>query len=145
MVLMVVVFLLLLFWENELSEDVVLTSLEHLHVDYPQNTIPLRYCNYMIQQRVIRGPGHTCKKLHVFIHERPQKINSICTSSKKATCENYTDIFCFQSETRFRLTVCQLIDGTRYPACRYQVSPIEGFVLVTCDDLGPVNFQGYVQ
>ncbi|XP_005087528.1 probable inactive ribonuclease-like protein 12 isoform X2 [Mesocricetus auratus] len=145
MVLMVLVFLLLLFWENEVNEDVVLTSLEHLHVDYPPNTGPVRYCNYMIQQRVIREPDHTCKKLHVFIHERPQKINSVCTSSKKATCTNLTGIFCFQSETRFRLTVCQLIDGTRYPACRYQIHPKEGFVFVTCDDLGPVNFQGYVE
>ncbi|XP_021494677.1 probable inactive ribonuclease-like protein 12 isoform X1 [Meriones unguiculatus] len=144
MVLMVIVFLLLLFWENELNEDVVLTSIEHLHVDYPQNAAPLRYCNHMILQRVIRESDHTCKRTHVFIHERPQKINSICTSSKKMACPNYSDIFCFQSETRFRMTVCQLIEGVKYPACRYQISPREGFVLVTCDDLGPVNFQGYV-
>ncbi|XP_031217789.1 probable inactive ribonuclease-like protein 12 isoform X1 [Mastomys coucha] len=145
MVLMVMVFLLLLFWENELPEDVVLTSIEHLHVDYPQNAVPLRYCNNMIIQRVIREPDHTCRKVHVFIHERPQKINRICTSSKKVMCPNDSDIFCFQSETKFRMTVCQLIDGTKYPACRYQISPIEGFVFVTCDDLGPVNLQGYVE
>lgn len=144
MVLMVIVFLLLLFWENELNEDAVLTSIEHLHVDYPQNAAPLRYCNHMILQRVIRESDHTCKKTHVFIHERPQKINSICASSKKMACTNYSDIFCFRSETRFKMTVCQLIDGVKYPACRYQISPREGFVLVTCDDLGPVNFQGYV-
>ncbi|XP_059129682.1 probable inactive ribonuclease-like protein 12 [Peromyscus eremicus] len=145
MVLMVIVFLLLLFWENETTEEIMLTSIEHLHVDYPQNSALLRYCNYMILQRVIREPDHACKKLHVFIHERPQKINSVCTSSKKMTCPNYSDSSCFQSETRFRMTVCQLIDGTRYPACRYQIAPIEGFVLVTCDDLGPVNFQGYIE
>lgn len=146
MVLMVIVFLLLVLWENELTGDVMLTSIEHLHVDYPQNTVPRRYCNYMILQRVIREPDHTCTKLHVFIHERPQKINSVCTSSKKKSCPNYSEVFCFQSETRFRMTVCQLIDdGTKYPACRYHISPIEGFILVTCDDLGPVNFQGYVE
>lgn len=145
MVLMVIVFLLLLFWENETTEDITLTSIEHLHVDYPQNSALLRYCNYMILQRVIREPDHACKKLHVFIHERPQKINSVCTSSKQMTCPNYSDSSCFQSETRFRMTVCQLIDGTRYPACRYQIAPIEGFILVTCDDLGPVNFQGYIE
>ncbi|XP_008830774.1 probable inactive ribonuclease-like protein 12 [Nannospalax galili] len=145
MIFMVAIFLMLLFWENEVNEDAVVTSIEHLHVDYPQNGVPLRYCNYMILQRVLREHDHTCKKTHVFIHERPQKINSICTSSKKMVCPNYSDIFCFQSETRFRMTVCQLIDGTKYPACRYKVSPREGFVIVTCDDLGPVSFQGYVE
>ncbi|XP_052046674.1 probable inactive ribonuclease-like protein 12 [Apodemus sylvaticus] len=145
MVLMVIVYLLLLFWENEQNEDVVLSSLEHLHVDYPQNPVPLRYCNYMILQRVIREPDHTCRKVHIFIHERPQKINRICTSSKKMACPNYSDMFCFQSETKFSMTVCELIDGTTYPACRYQISAVEGFVLVTCDELGPVNLQGYVE
>uniref|UniRef100_A0A8C2UI50 Ribonuclease A family member 12 (inactive) n=2 Tax=Chinchilla lanigera TaxID=34839 RepID=A0A8C2UI50_CHILA len=145
MVLMVVTFLLLLFWEREPDENIVVTSIEHLNVDYPKSNIPVRYCNSMILQRVIREPNHTCKKKHVFIHERPQKINSICISPRKMTCLNHSTIFCFQSEIRLKMTVCQLIGGTVYPGCRYQVSTVEGYVLITCDNLGPVNFQGYVE
>ncbi|XP_045383139.1 probable inactive ribonuclease-like protein 12 [Lemur catta] len=146
MIIMVIIFLLLLLWENEVNEEIMqVSSLEHLHVDYPQSDIPVRYCNYMIIEKVIREPDYTCKKKHVFIHERPRKINSICTSPKKAPCQNHSTTFCFQSETKFQMTVCQLIEGTRYPACRYHISLIEGFVLVTCDDLRPVNFQGYVE
>ncbi|KAI2570130.1 hypothetical protein G5576_009726, partial [Homo sapiens] len=85
------------------------------------------------------------KKEHVFIHERPRKINGICISPKKVACQNLSAIFCFQSETKFKMTVCQLIEGTRYPACRYHYSPTEGFVLVTCDDLRPDSFLGYVK
>ncbi|XP_008592367.1 PREDICTED: probable inactive ribonuclease-like protein 12 [Galeopterus variegatus] len=144
MILMVTIFMVLLFWENELSDEVTMLTLEHLHVDYPRNDASVRYCNFMITQRVIKDPDHTCKKEHVFIHERPRKINSICTSPKKVACQNHSTIFCFQSETKFKMTVCQLIEGTRYPACRYHISPTEGFVLVTCDDFGPVHFQGYV-
>nr|XP_051678245.1 probable inactive ribonuclease-like protein 12 isoform X2 [Oryctolagus cuniculus]CDG32070.1 TPA: ribonuclease A I1 [Oryctolagus cuniculus] len=145
MVLMVIIFLMLLFWENELNENGVLFTLEHLHVDYPQDSAPVRYCNHMIQQRLIREPDHTCKLEHVFIHERPQKINSICMSPKRVACLNHSTIFCFQSETKFRVTVCELIEGTRYPACRYRISPTQAFIQVTCDDLGPVSFEGYVE
>ncbi|XP_008063058.1 probable inactive ribonuclease-like protein 12 [Carlito syrichta] len=147
MIIMVMIFFLLLFWENEVNEEVVISTLEHLHVDYPQTDVPVpsRYCNYLIIQRTIRQPDHTCRKEHVFIHERPQKINSICHSPKKAACQNRSTIFCFQSETKFKMTVCRLIEGTRYPACNYRITPIEGFVLVICDNLGPVTFQGYVE
>ncbi|VTJ90214.1 Hypothetical predicted protein, partial [Marmota monax] len=145
MILMVMVFLMLLFWENELNEDEVGSSIEHLNVDYPQNAIPVRYCNHMILRRIIREPDHTCKKEHVFIHERPQKLNNICTASNKVTCRNHSTILCYQSTITFKMTVCQLTDGTKYPACRYRIAPpTEGFVLITCDELGPVNFQGYV-
>ncbi|XP_010642559.1 probable inactive ribonuclease-like protein 12 [Fukomys damarensis] len=145
MILMVIIFLLLLFWEKEPDEDLVLTSIEHSNVDYPKSRIPVRYCNSMILQRIIREPNHTCKKEHIFIHERPQKINSICVSPRKMACPNHSTFFCFQSETKFKMTRCQLIGGTIYPACRYHVSSLEGYVLVTCDNLGPVNFQGFVE
>uniref|UniRef100_H0WJW1 Ribonuclease A family member 12 (inactive) n=2 Tax=Otolemur garnettii TaxID=30611 RepID=H0WJW1_OTOGA len=143
MIIMVIVFLLLLFWENELSEDAIqVSTLEHLHVDYPHSDIPVRYCNYMIIHRAIRERDRTCKKQHVFIHERPRKINNICVSPKRVACRNHSDILCFQSETMFQMTVCQLTEGTTYPACRYHISPMEGFVLVLCDELGPVKFLG---
>ncbi|XP_007988862.3 probable inactive ribonuclease-like protein 12 [Chlorocebus sabaeus] len=147
MIIMVIIFLVLLFWENEVNDEVVTSTLEHLHVDYPQNDVPVpaRYCNHMIIQRVIREPDHTCKKEHVFIHERPRKINGICTSPNKVACQNLSAIFCFQSETKFKMTVCQLTEGTRYPACRYHYFTTEGFVLVTCDDLRPDTFLGYVK
>ncbi|KAM4881514.1 putative inactive ribonuclease-like protein 12 [Thomomys bottae] len=145
MILMVVIFLLLLFWENELNDNVVMTSLEHVNVDYPQNGVPMRYCNYMILQRGIREADHACKKEHVFIHERPQKINSICTSPKKVPCQNHSTMLCFQSQTRLKMTVCQLTEGIQYPACRYHVFHTAGFALITCDGFGPVHFYGYVE
>ncbi|XP_004644059.2 probable inactive ribonuclease-like protein 12 [Octodon degus] len=145
MILMVFIYLLLLFWEKEPDENIVMTSIEHLNVDYPKSNIPVRYCNAMILQKIIREPNHMCKKEHVFIHERPQKLNSICLSPRKMTCLNNSNIFCFQSETKFKLTVCHLVEGTAYPGCRYQASTVEGHVLVTCDTLGPINFQGYVK
>ncbi|KAM5338208.1 putative inactive ribonuclease-like protein 12 isoform 1-T4 [Glossophaga mutica] len=145
MIIMVIIFLLILFWENELYEEVAESTIEHLHVDYPQSNIHVRYCNHMIFQRIIRGPDNTCKKEHVFIHERPRKINSVCTSPKRMACQNHSSILCFRSETRFKMTVCKLIEGVRYPACRYHLSPTEGFILVTCDNTGPVTFQRYVE
>lgn len=145
MILMVVIFLLILFWENELYEEVVASTIEHLHVDYPQSDIPVRYCNHMILQRIIREPDNTCKKEHVFIHERPRKINSVCGSPKKMACQNHSSVLCFQSEMRFKMTVCKLIGGAKYPACRYHISHTEGFIIVTCDETGPVTFQKYVE
>ncbi|XP_036736542.1 probable inactive ribonuclease-like protein 12 [Manis pentadactyla] len=145
MMLMVIIFLLLVFWENELNEDVVSSTIEQLHVDYPQSDVPMRYCNYMILQRVIREPDNTCKKEHVFIHKRARNINSICTSPNRSACQNQSSTLCFRSETKFKMTVCQLIEGTRYPACRYYNFHTKGFVLVTCDDIGPVNIQRYVE
>lgn len=144
MILMVIIFLLLLFWENEMYEEEVSSTIEHLHVDYPQNDIPVKYCNHMIFQRIIKEPDNICKKEHVFIHERPQKINNVCTSPKKMACPNHSTILCFQSETRFKMTICKLIEGIRYPACRYHISPREGFILVTCDDMRPLSFQSYI-
>ncbi|KAI5931983.1 putative inactive ribonuclease-like protein 12 [Manis javanica] len=126
MMLMVIIFLLLMFWENELNEDVVSSTVEQLHVDYPQSDVPMRYCNYMILQRVIREPDNTCKKEHVFIHERARNINRICTSPNRSACQNQSSTLCFRSETKFKMTVCQLIEGTRYPACRqFLLSAIE--------------------
>ncbi|XP_040825585.1 probable inactive ribonuclease-like protein 12 [Ochotona curzoniae] len=145
MILMVIVFLMLLFWENELNEHEPLLTLEHLYIDYPPDGAAGRYCNHLIQQRLIRERDHTCKRKHVFIHERPQKINSVCLSTKKAACLNQSSLICSQSETKFRLTVCELTAGTRYPACSYQSSATQGFILVVCDDLGPVTFEGYVE
>nr|XP_055198162.1 probable inactive ribonuclease-like protein 12 [Nyctereutes procyonoides] len=145
MILMVIIFLLLLFWENELHEEREVPTLEHLHVDYPQSDIPVRYCNRMVLQRVIRGPDNACKKEHVFVHERPREINRVCTSPKKRVCQNHSSILCFQSVTKFKMTACQLIEGTRYPACRYHISPIVGFAVVTCDHMGPVTLQRYVE
>ncbi|XP_036137486.1 probable inactive ribonuclease-like protein 12 isoform X1 [Molossus molossus] len=145
MILMVVIFLLILFWENELYEEVAASTIEQLHVDYPQSDIPVRYCNNMILQRIIKEPDNTCKKEHVFIHERPRKINSVCTSPKKMACQNHSRVLCFQSEIRFKMTVCKLIGGTKYPACRYHISHTEGFIMVTCDEMGPVTFQKYIE
>uniref|UniRef100_A0A452S7W7 Inactive ribonuclease-like protein 10 n=1 Tax=Ursus americanus TaxID=9643 RepID=A0A452S7W7_URSAM len=145
MTLMVIIFLMLLFWENELNEEGEVSTMEQLHVDYPQSDIPVRYCNHMVLQRVIRGPDNTCKKEHVFIHERPRNINRVCASSKKRICQNRSSTLCFQSMTKFKMTVCQLVGGTRYPACRYRMSSMQGFVVVTCDDMGPVSLQGYVE
>ncbi|KAM6200892.1 putative inactive ribonuclease-like protein 12 [Rhynchocyon petersi] len=141
---MVIVFLLLLFWENEMNEE-GMSTFEQLNVDYPQSDVPVRYCNYMILQRVIKEPDNTCKQQHVFIHERPKKINSVCTSLKKLACHNHSTLLCFQSRIKFKMTTCDLIEGTKYPACRYHISPKEGFILVTCDDIGPVNFQGFIE
>ncbi|MBW02596.1 putative inactive ribonuclease-like protein 12, partial [Eschrichtius robustus] len=143
MVLMVILFLLLLFWENELNEEVRAATLDQLHVDYPQSDVPVRYCNHMIIQRLIKEPNNTCKKEHVFVHERPRNINSVCNSLRKVACQNHSTILCFQSETKFKMTVCKLIEGTRYPACSYHISLTEGFIVVTCDDMGPVNIQRY--
>lgn len=145
MILMVIIFLMIVFWENELYEEVVASTIEHLHVDYPQSNFAVRYCNHMILQRIIKEPDNTCKKEHVFIHERPRNINHVCTSPKKMVCQNHSSILCFQSETKFKMTVCKLIEGTRYPACRYHSSLREGFIIVTCDDMGPVHFQKYVK
>ncbi|XP_006191292.2 probable inactive ribonuclease-like protein 12 [Camelus dromedarius] len=145
MLLMVIIFLLLLFWENELNEDVVAMTIEHLHVDYPQSDVPVRYCNHMILERVIKEPNNTCKKEHVFIHERPRNINSVCNSRRKVACQNHSTTLCFQSENKFKMTVCKLTEGTRYPACSYHISPIEGFIVVTCDGMGPVKIQRYVE
>ncbi|XP_006835550.1 PREDICTED: probable inactive ribonuclease-like protein 12 [Chrysochloris asiatica] len=142
---MVIIFLLLLFWENEMSGRPEMLTLELLQVDYPPTDVPVRYCNHMILQRVIKGPENTCKKEHIFIHERPQKINAVCTSDKKMACHNHSTLSCFQSMIKFKMTACELIEGTRYPACRYHVSPKEGFILVTCDDIGAVNFQGFIE
>ncbi|XP_033044630.1 probable ribonuclease 11 isoform X2 [Trachypithecus francoisi] len=41
MIIMVIIFLVLLFWENEVNDEVVTSTLEHLHVDYPQNDVPV--------------------------------------------------------------------------------------------------------
>lgn len=144
MIIMVMIFLMFLFWENELYEETMLSTMENLHVDYPRSDFPIRYCNRMILQRFIKEPDNTCKKEHVFIHERPRKINSVCTSPQKVACPNHSTILCFQSETRFKMTVCKLIEGIRYPSCRYHVSPTEGFILVGCDDMGPINVQRYI-
>ncbi|XP_006163145.1 probable ribonuclease 11 isoform X2 [Tupaia chinensis] len=132
MILMAIIFLLILFWENEMNDEIGPPTIEHLHVDYPQNGHLERYCNHMIIQRVIREPDHACKKKHVFIHERPRKINSICTSPKKMACRNHSSVFCFQSETKFRMTICQLLEGSRYPACRRNCarSEMETFLLL---------------
>lgn len=145
MILMVIIFLLLLFWENEMYEPRVMPTIEHFYVDYPQSDIPVRYCNHMILKRIIKEPDNTCKKEHVFIHEKPQKITSVCTSTKKIACPNHSTALCFQSETRFKMTVCKLIEGISYPNCRYHTSPTEGFILVTCNDMGTVNFQTYIE
>ncbi|XP_020954976.1 probable inactive ribonuclease-like protein 12 isoform X1 [Sus scrofa] len=145
MILMVIIFLLLLFWEHELNGDAVAVTLEHLHVDYPQSDVPIRYCNHMIIQRVIKEPNNSCKKEHIFIHERPRYINSVCNSLKRVACQNHSALLCFQSETKFKMTVCKLTEGTRYPACGYHISPTEGFIVVTCDDIGPVNIQRYLE
>ncbi|XP_060031380.1 probable inactive ribonuclease-like protein 12 isoform X2 [Erinaceus europaeus] len=144
MILMVIIFLLLLFWENEQNEDRVWLTMEYLHVDYPKSDVPVRYCNSMILQRTIREPDHSCRKEHVFIHERPRDINSVCKSPKKVACHNSSLDSCFQSESMFRMTACQLTEGTRYPACRYHISPTEAFITVACNGLGPVSLQGYV-
>ncbi|XP_029807116.1 probable inactive ribonuclease-like protein 12 isoform X1 [Suricata suricatta] len=145
MILMVIIYLMLLFWENEQNEEGEASTIEHLHVDYPQSDVPVRYCNHMVLQRVIRGPDNTCKKEHVFIHERPRNINSVCLSPKTMNCQNHSATLCFQSLTEFKMTVCQLVEGTRYPACRYHMSSVEGFIVVTCDNMGPVTFQRYVK
>ncbi|XP_075388474.1 putative inactive ribonuclease-like protein 12 [Tenrec ecaudatus] len=142
---MVIIFLLLVFWENEMKEDLGAPTLEQMHVDYPQSAVALRYCNFMILHRVVKEPDNTCKREHVFIHERPLKINAVCTSPQKMACPNQTILSCFQSSIRFKMTVCRLIEGTRYPACRYHLSSKEGFILVTCDDIGAVNFQGFIE
>ncbi|XP_006883159.1 PREDICTED: probable inactive ribonuclease-like protein 12 [Elephantulus edwardii] len=142
---MVIIFLLLLFWENEMHEEARMPSFEQLNVDYPRTDVPMRYCNYMILQRVIKEPGNTCKKEHVFIHERPRKINAICTSLEKLPCHNHSTFPCFQSRIKFKMTACELIEGTRYPVCRYHISPKEGFILVTCSDIGAINFQGLIE
>ncbi|XP_007949318.1 probable inactive ribonuclease-like protein 12 [Orycteropus afer afer] len=142
---MVIIFLVLLFWENEMNEGSGTPTLEQLHVDYPQSYVSVRYCNYMILQRVIKEPDNTCKKKHIFIHERPQKINAVCTSLKKMACHNHSTLFCFQSRIKFKMTVCELIEGTRYPACKYHISPKKGFILVTCDDIVAVSFQGFIE
>ena len=141
-ILMVILFLLLLFWENELDEEVMAATLDQLHVDYPQSDVPVRYCNHTIIQRLIKEANNTCKKEHVFVHKRPRNINSVCNSLRKVACQNHSTLPCFQSETKFKMTVCKLIEGTRYPAC-YHISPTEGFIVVTCDDMGPVNIQRY--
>ncbi|KAF4017193.1 hypothetical protein G4228_008907 [Cervus hanglu yarkandensis] len=143
MILMVIIFLLLLFWENELDEDAVAATLEQLHVDYPQSDILIRYCNHMIIQRVIKEPNNTCKKEHFFIHERPRNINSVCNSPRRVPCQNHDPGLCFLSEIEFKMTVCKLIEGTRYPACNYRVFTTEGFIVVTCDDMGPSKIQRY--
>ncbi|KAM8780981.1 putative inactive ribonuclease-like protein 12 [Rhynchonycteris naso] len=145
MILMVIIFLMMLFWENELYEEVASSTIEHLHVDYPQSNISIRYCNHMVLQRMIKEPDNTCRKEHVFIHERPRKINSVCNSPKKKACQNRSSVLCFQSETRFKMTVCKLIGGIKYPTCRYHISPTEGFILVTCNDIGPVTIQRYAE
>ncbi|XP_077626437.1 putative inactive ribonuclease-like protein 12 isoform X2 [Crocuta crocuta] len=145
MILMVIIYLMFLFWENEQNEEGEAYTIEQLHVDYPQSDVPVRYCNHMVLQRVIRGPDNTCKMDHVFIHERPRNINSVCTSPKMMTCQNHSATLCFQSLTKFKMTVCQLIEGTRYPACRYHTSSMEGFIVVTCDNMGPVTFQRYIK
>ncbi|KAG8509754.1 putative inactive ribonuclease-like protein 12 [Galemys pyrenaicus] len=118
MIFMVMIFLLLLFWENELNEDVVMSTLEHLHVDYPKRVLG-RYCNAMILQRIIREPNNSCKKEHVFIHERPRNINSVCNSPKEVACQNLSTILCFQSEIKFKMTVCQLIEAERLQLLHY--------------------------
>ncbi|KAG5206411.1 hypothetical protein JEQ12_017984 [Ovis aries] len=43
MILMVIIFLVLLFWENELDEEAMAATLEQLHVDYPQSDIPISF------------------------------------------------------------------------------------------------------
>ncbi|XP_004609768.2 probable inactive ribonuclease-like protein 12 [Sorex araneus] len=145
MVLMVIIFLIFLYWENELNQDVGIMTLEHLYVDHPKSDIPVRYCNSMILRRVIREPDHSCKKEHVFIHERPQIINGVCNSPKKMICGNDSLTLCFQSEQRFKMTVCQLSGGTRYPACRYHSLLTEAFITVSCNVLGPAKFYEYVK
>ncbi|DAA25583.1 probable inactive ribonuclease-like protein 12 isoform X1 [Bos indicus] len=145
MILMVIIFLVLLFWENELDEEAMAATLEQLHVDYPQSDIPIRYCNHMIIQRVIKEPNNTCKKGHFFIHERPRNINSVCSSPRRVTCQNHAPSLCFLSEIKFKMTVCKLIEGTRYPACNYHVFATEGFIVVTCDDMGPAKIQRYTE
>ncbi|XP_055990322.1 probable inactive ribonuclease-like protein 12 [Sorex fumeus] len=145
MVLMVIIFLVFLYWENELNEDVGIMTLEHLYVDHPKSDIPVRYCNAMILRRIIREPDHSCKMEHVFIHERPQSINRVCRSPKKWPCRNDSSTSCFQSEQRFKMTVCQLFGGTRYPACRYHGLLTEAYITVSCNALGPAEFYEYVK
>uniref|UniRef100_A0AC11EKF9 Ribonuclease A family member 12 (inactive) n=1 Tax=Ovis aries TaxID=9940 RepID=A0AC11EKF9_SHEEP len=145
MILMVIIFLVLLFWENELDEEAMAATLEQLHVDYPQSDIPIRYCNHMVIQRVIKEPNNTCKKEHFFIHERPRNINSVCNSPRMVTCQNYAPSLCFLSEIKFKMTVCKLTEGTRYPACNYRVFATEGFIVVTCDDMGPAKIERYTE
>ena len=145
MILMVIIFLVLLFWENELDEEAMAATLEQLHVDYPQSDIPIRYCNHMIIQRVIKEPNNTCKNEHFFIHERPRNINSVCSSPRRVTCQNHAPSLCLLSEIKFKMTVCKLIEGTRYPACNYRVFATEGFIVVTCDDMGPAKIQRYIE
>ncbi|KAI5189500.1 putative Inactive Ribonuclease-Like Protein 12 [Manis pentadactyla] len=38
--------------------------------------------------------------------------------NERSACQNQSSTLCFRSETKFKMTVCQLIEGTRYPACR---------------------------
>lgn len=145
MVFMVIVFMVFLFWENELNEDIGIMTLQHLHMDYPKSNIPIRYCNSMILRRIIREPDHTCKKEHVFIHESFQHFNNVCSSPKQMICQNDTSSFCFQSEKRFKVTVCHHLAGTKYPACRYNTFPTEAFIIISCNVLGPVEFYKYVK
>ncbi|XP_043837609.1 probable inactive ribonuclease-like protein 12 [Dromiciops gliroides] len=146
LLLLVLAFLLMLGLSRGLDDDPPNEkTFEEEHIDYPKTNRLFRYCNSMMLLKRIRGPNDTCRQRHIFIHEKPDTLVSICTNfSTVATCKYPSRMDCHQSHMKLQLTECVLSEGIKFPACKYHTQPTFKSILFFCDDLGPVYFYNTV-
>ncbi|XP_072481381.1 probable inactive ribonuclease-like protein 12 [Notamacropus eugenii] len=147
LLLLVLAFLLMLGLSRGLDDDFPNEkTFEQEHIDYPKSTRLFRYCNSMMLLKRIRGPNDTCKQKHTFIHERLDNLATMCTNiTTTATCKYPSKMDCHKSQRKLQLTDCRLIEGTKFPGCKYHSQPKYNSILFYCDDLGPIYLYGTVE
>ncbi|XP_044518281.1 probable inactive ribonuclease-like protein 12 [Gracilinanus agilis] len=146
LVLLLLTFLLMLGLSKSLDDDLQEKSFEEEHIDYPKSNRLFRYCNSMMLLKKIRGPNDTCKRKHVFIHERLDNIVSMCNNfTTITTCKYPSRMNCHQSQRKLQLTDCKLTEGRRFPGCKYQSLPKFNSILFNCDEIGPVYLYKIVE
>nr|XP_020837834.1 probable inactive ribonuclease-like protein 12 [Phascolarctos cinereus] len=147
LLLLVLIFLLMLGLSRGLGDDLANErTFKDEYIDYPKSNRLFRYCNSMMLLKRIRGPNDTCKRKHTFIHEKLDKLVSICTNfTTITTCKYPSRMDCHQSQMKLQLTDCRLIEGTKFPGCKYHSQPKFNSILFNCDELGPVYLYGIVE
>ncbi|XP_036590414.1 probable inactive ribonuclease-like protein 12 [Trichosurus vulpecula] len=146
LLLLVLTFLLMLGLSRGLDDDLNEKTFDEEHIDYPKSNRLSRYCNSMMLLKRIRGPNDTCKRKHTFIHEKLDNLVSLCTNfTTLTTCKYPSRMDCHQSPMKLQLTDCRLIEGTKFPGCKYKSLPKFNSILFNCDELGPVYLHGIVE
>ncbi|XP_051832920.1 probable inactive ribonuclease-like protein 12 [Antechinus flavipes] len=148
LLLLVLAFLLMLGLSRDLNDDnwSIEKTFEEEHIDYPKSQHLFRYCNAMILSRKIRNPKNTCKQKHTFIHEKIESLVNICKNfTTLTTCKYPSRMDCHLSQVKFQLTHCKLIEGTKFPGCKYNSQTKFKSILFNCDELGPVYLHAIIE